>query len=88
MCLTAKVNSHVVLKNSVMPVQINKKLIDFNRWTFYPSIKKNLLSFTKKKHNRLTKIGGKVKRKKKVLEMKKREGKNNYRKILEMYIYF
>ena len=53
---------------------------------------KNLLSFNKniKKHNRLTKIEGKVKRKKKrkVSETKKREGKNNYRKILETDFFF
>ena len=52
----------------------------------------NLLSFNKKikKHNRLTKIEGRVKRKKKrkVLETKKCEGKNNYRKILEMDFFF
>ena len=53
---------------------------------------KNLLSFNKKikKHNRLTKIEGKVKRKKKrkVSKTKKCEGKNNYRKILEMDFFF
>ena len=57
---------------------------------FLSIYQKNLLSFTKKKHNTLTKIGGKVKRKnkRKVLEMKKREGKNNYRKILEIDFFF
>ena len=53
---------------------------------------KNLLSFIKKKkmHNRLTKIGGKVKRKnkRKVLETKKREGRNNYKKKLETDFFF
>ena len=41
-------------------------------------------------HNRLTKIGGQVKRKnkRKVLEMKKHEGKNNYWKILETDFFF
>ena len=41
-------------------------------------------------HNRLTKIGGKVKRKnkRKVLETKKREGRNNYKKKLETDFFF
>ena len=53
---------------------------------------KNLLSFNKniKKHNRLTKIEGKVKRKKKrkVSETKKREGKNNYKKYIRNGFFF
>ena len=41
-------------------------------------------------HNRLTKIGGQVKRKnkRKVLETKKREGRNNYKKKLETDFFF
>ena len=41
-------------------------------------------------HNRLTKIGGQVKRKnkRKVLETKKREGRNNYKKKNQKQIFF